>query len=187
MGVPRPAALAAETKALQPEGPDRQKPNPAAPAALSQFAFLIGNWQCTARAISENGELQEFQATWRGRYILDGYAIADEYRMTDAAGHLIVFGMNFRTYDESRQKWNLKWLNALDGTWTDLGSDALGGVQADDQFVTYTFKEPIAHHAFTRATYAIASDVHFTWSAQKSDDRKTWSEFMVVDCYRDKK
>ncbi len=185
VGVPRLAALAAETKALQPEGQGREKPNPSAPAALSQFAFLIGSWQCKARVKSENGELQNLQATWRGRYILDGYAIADEYRMTDAAGHLIVLGMNFRTYNEARRKWNLKWLNALDGTWTDLGPDALGGVKADNRFVTYTFKEPVAHHAFTRATYAIASDVHFTWLAQKSDDGKKWSQFMVVDCYRD--
>jgi hypothetical protein len=37
-------------------------------------------------------------ATWKGRFILDGYVIADEYSMTTSAGELIVLGMNFRTY-----------------------------------------------------------------------------------------
>lgn len=31
-----------------------------------------------------------------GHFILDGYAIADEYRMTDPAGDLFVLGMNVR-------------------------------------------------------------------------------------------
>ena len=36
------------------------------------------------------------QAAWLGRYILDGHAIADEYRMTGSSGERIVFGMNLR-------------------------------------------------------------------------------------------
>jgi hypothetical protein len=31
-----------------------------------------------------DGQWQTFEATWLGRFILDGYAIADEYRMTDS-------------------------------------------------------------------------------------------------------
>jgi hypothetical protein len=48
---------------------------------------------------SANGEWQTFEATWLGRFILDGYAIADEYRMTGSSGEVIVLGMNLRTYD----------------------------------------------------------------------------------------
>src|SRR6266436_2656221 len=115
------------------------KPNPKAPGALSQFAFLIGRWQCEAKVRSANGEWQTFQATWLGRFILDGYAIADEYRMTGPSGELIVLGMNLRTYDASKQRWNMKWLNALAGTWGDLGLDELGGVRIDGQSIIYAF------------------------------------------------
>jgi len=97
------------------------EPNPDAPAALSRFAFLIGRWRCEAQVRSANGEWQTFHATWLGRFILDGYAIADEYRMTGSSGELIVLGMNFRAYDATKQMWNIKWLNALAGTWVDLG------------------------------------------------------------------
>ena len=84
------------------------KPNPNAPAALSRFAFLIGRWRCEARVRSASGEWETLQATWLGRFILDGYAIADEYRMTGSSGEPIVLGMNLRTYDASRQMWNIK-------------------------------------------------------------------------------
>jgi hypothetical protein len=159
-------------------------PNPNEPAALSLFAFLIGKWRCKAKLISENGEWQTFEATWLGRFILDGYAIADEYRMTSTSGTLLVLGMNFRTYDAEKKVWNIKWLNALAGTWTDLVSEELGGVRLDDQSITYAFKEPVAAHVYTRATYTIISDTHFTWRGEKSQDGKTWSEFMVIEAQR---
>ena len=158
--------------------------NPHAPAALSLFAFLIGRWQCAAKVRLANGELQMFQATWMGRYILDGYAIADEYRMTSPSGELIVLGVNLRAYDPTKQTWNMKWLDAVAGTWTDLGSEELGGVRLDGRSITYVLKEPIAAHAYTRATYTSVSEGHFRWQGEKSDDRKTWSEFMVVEAYR---
>ncbi len=162
------------------------KRNPNAPAALSRFAFLIGNWRCEARVRLANGEWQTLQATWLGRFILDGYAIADEYRMTGPSGELIVLGMNLRTYDAGKQSWNMKWLNALAGTWVDLGVDELGGVRIDGQSIIYAFREPVAAHTYTRATYTNISDNHFTWRGEKSDDGKAWTEFMVVEAYRNK-
>ena len=163
------------------------KPNPNAPAELSRFAFLIGRWRFDAKFKSANGELQTFHGTWFGHYILDGYAIADEYRMIGSSGELIVLGMNFRIYDSAKQVWNIKWLNALDGTWTDLTSQQFGGARFDGQSVTYVFKaERGAQWPFTRATYTNISKSHFTWRGEKSDDGKVWSEFMVVECHRSK-
>jgi hypothetical protein len=186
-GPSRPSASA--PKDDHPMGPVKEefgKANPKAPAELSRFAFLIGRWRCKARVELATGETQTLQATWLGRFILDGYAIADEYRMTTAAGELLVLGMNFRTYDAIKQTWNIKWLNAFAGTWLDLGPEELGGVRVDGQSIIYAFKEPMAGHAYTRATYTSVSESHFTWRGEKSDDRKTWSEFMVIECHRSK-
>jgi hypothetical protein len=160
------------------------KPNPDASTALSRFAFLVGRWQCEAKVRLDNGEWQTFRAGWLGRFILDGYAIADEYRMTGSSGELIVLGMNFRAYDAVNKTWNMKWLNALDGTWVDLGPEEFGGVRFDGQSIIYVLKEPVASHAYTRATYTDISRRHFTWRGEKSDDGKAWSEFMVVEAYR---
>jgi len=163
---------------------DFGKPHPDAPAALSRFAFLIGKWRCAAKVRLPNGEWQTFDATWLGRFILDGYAIADEYRMTSSAGQLIVLGVSFRSYDAANEIWKIKWLNALTGAWTDLGTEELGGVKFDGASVSYVFQEPVAAHTYTRATYTNISKTHFTWRGEKSGDRKTWSEFMVVEAYR---
>jgi hypothetical protein len=158
--------------------------NTQAPDELAQFAFLIGRWRCEAKVQSADGKWQTFEAAWLGRFILDGYAIADEYGMTDSSGKLIVLGMNFRTYDAGKQTWNIKWLNALTGAWVDLGSQELGGVSFDGQSIKYAFREPVAAHAYTRATYTNISETHFTWLGEKSDDGKAWSEFMAVEAYR---
>lgn len=161
------------------------KPNLNAPAELSRFAFLIGQWRFEARFKSSNGEWQTFHGTWLGHYILDGFAIADEYRMIGSSGELIVLGMNFRVYDSAKQVWSIKWLNAVEGTWTDLTSEQFGGARFDGESVTYAFKaEHGAQWPFTRATYTDISKTHFTWRGEKSEDAKTWSEFMIVECDR---
>ena len=159
-------------------------PNRHAPAELSRFAFLVGTWNCEAKVKSAGGEWQTFKATWVGRYVLDGYAIADEYRMTSPSGELIVLGMNFRVYDAARRTWNIKWLNALGGSWIHLGPEELGGVSFDGQSITYAFKEPVAAHHYTRATYTNISSTHFTWRGESSEDGKSWSEFMAIEADR---
>ena len=183
-GPLRPAESLEKGASMQQVGHDFGKLNPHAPEALSRFAFLIGTWKCDAKVLSPNGEWQTFQATWVGRYILDGYVIADEYRMTDSSGKLIVLGMNFRSYNAAKQTWNIKWLNALDGTWVDLGSEEFGGITSKGESIAYAFKEPVAAHGYTRATYTNISQTHFTWRGEKSNDGKTWSEFMVVEAHR---
>jgi len=62
------------------------RPNPNAPAELSRFAFLISRWRFDAKFKSANEEWQAFHGAWLGHYILDGYAIADEYRMIGSSG-----------------------------------------------------------------------------------------------------
>jgi hypothetical protein len=168
------------------------KANPHAPPELSRFAFLIGKWHGPAKLLSDDGTREELQTTWEGRYVLDGYAIADEYRMRSPAGELLVLGMNFRAYDLKQKTWNMKWLNALGGTWVDLGSEEQGGVKADEKEITYIIREPVATqpdaylraHLFTRATYTNVSESHFTWRGERSNDRKSWQEFLVVELYR---
>lgn len=166
---------------------DYGKPNPNAPPELSRFAFLIGDWRFDAKLKRDEGTWESLKGTWEGRYILDGYAIGDEFRMTTPAGEVLVLGLNLRAYDAKKKVWNLKWLNALAGTWTDLGPKELGGVKTDEKAVSYGMKEPMAQHAFTRATYTNFSSDHFTWRGERSNDRKTWEEFLVIEVYRRKK
>src|SRR4029077_1232245 len=78
--VRKPGAAAPENDhPMDQVGQGFGQANPNAPASLSRFAFLIGRWRCKARVRLANGEWQTLHATWLGRFVLDGYAIADEY------------------------------------------------------------------------------------------------------------
>jgi hypothetical protein len=160
------------------------RPNPSAAPELSRFAFLIGRWRYDARLKREDGSWETLQATWVGRYVLDGYAIMEEYRMTRPTGELLVLGMNLRSYDVKKKAWTMKWLNALGGTWVDLGPEELGGVRMDEKSISYSYKEPVGAHALTRSTYFNISESHFTWRGERSSDGKAWEEFLVIEAHR---
>jgi hypothetical protein len=152
---------------------------------LERFAFLVGRYRCDARLKLPTGEWQTFGAIWEGRWILNGHAIADEYMMFGADGELLVLGLNLRAYDAANNQWNIKWLDALSGRWTNLGPPELGGVQFEGTSLSYLFKEPMMPHAHTRATYTNISETHFTWKGEASEDGETWTEFMVIECERE--
>jgi len=160
------------------------KPSASAPKELSRFAFLIGAWDCDARLKQEDGSWEALQATWVGRYVLDGYAIMDEFRMYGPTGELLVLGVNLRTWDVRAEAWNLRWLNALDGSWVDLGPEELGGIAMDGEFISYVFREPVGEHALTRATYLDISPNCFTWRGERSSDGEAWEEFLVIEAHR---
>lgn len=166
--------------------PSRQKygkPNPNAPKEISQFAFLIGKWRCDAKIKGENGTWQLFQATWIGRYILDGYVIADEFRMTDSSGKLVMLGQNYRSYSSDRRSWIMKWHEALTSTWLDLGPAELGGVRVSDTSIT--FKGHFPPNEIHRMTYSNISEDHFTWKGERSlDGGNTWADMMVIEAHR---
>jgi len=182
----QPATQPAEedSRAMKKAQEEYGQLNPNAPPELSRFAFLIGRWRCDASLKREDGPWEGLKAIWEGRYILDGYVIADEYRMTRPTGELLVLGINLRAYDAKKKTWAMKWLNALAGTWFDLGPEELGGVQADEKAITYVIHEPVGPHKFTRATYTNISEDHFTWRGERSNDGKQWEEFLVIEVYR---
>lgn len=161
------------------------RPNPNAPPELSQFAFIVGKWRCDARVKGEDGTWQPYQATWVGHYILDGYVIADEYRMTNQKGDLLVHGMNFRSYSVEKKAWVMRWLNATGSSWLELGPEKLGGVRVTPKTITFNFIDTPAPDALYRVTFSNISESRFTWSSERSlDQGKTWAEFMVIEAHR---
>jgi len=97
------------------------------------------------------------------------------------SGEPIVLGMNFRVYTLPGSFGTSKWLNALDGTWTDLTSEQFGGARFAASPSPMPLSQSVAPQwPFTRATYTNISKSHFTWRGEKSDgrenlDRIQWS------------
>lgn len=162
-------------------------PNPQAPPELSQFAFIIGEWHCDVRVKGDDGAWQPYQATWIGRYILDGYAIADEYRMVNAAGELVVHGMNFRSYSAAKKTWIMRWLDGTRAFWVELGPEELGGVRVNAETITFDLIDRFAPGAISRVTFANISEARFSWREEKSlDQGRTWTEFVTIEAHRSK-
>lgn len=158
--------------------------NPNAPKQLSAFNFLLGKWDCKVTVTQEDGTTSELRATWEGQTILDGYVIADEYRMVDSEENLVMLGMNYRAYDSETNTWNMKCLEALSGTWLDLGTQELGGVQITDETIVYKaeFKPGELH----RIKFSEIAEDHFTWSVDISkDEGRNWNkEVMIIQAKR---
>ncbi len=99
-------ALAAPASAQQPSivyQPDPDSPigtrNPKAPAETAQFDFVIGDWDVWITWTPENGEPQSYAAKWHNHWIIDGFAVMQEWR-----GPYIT-GAEFRFYDPQKKGW----------------------------------------------------------------------------------
>jgi len=167
------------------------RPNPNAPPQLSRFAFLIGTWRCESRVKGQDGTYTSYDATWVGRYILDGYVIADEFRQVDAEGATIQLGQTFRSYDIERGVWEMRWLDALNSTWLELGPEDLGGVTVTDTAIIFKHGRPpgledlLPAHAIFRTGFYDISEDRFTWRAEISTDgQRTWEEVQVIEARR---
>jgi hypothetical protein len=85
--------------------------NAEAPAELDLFSFLIGKWSGTGRTRLADGSHVEWQgATWIGRYILNGMAIADELHAPGPDGK-IYLGITLRQFDTELDTWIVEFLN----------------------------------------------------------------------------
>ena len=69
---------------------------------------------------AQDGVYRTYPATWAGRYILDVYVIADEFRQMGPNGELAQLGQNYRSYNTNKKTWVMKWRDALASTWQKL-------------------------------------------------------------------
>jgi len=122
---PFAAALLASLLSPATLAGDRQTPNPAAPAETSQYAFLIGEWECTTRMMGPDRNYVEGRATWIGRYILDGWAIQDLWESETPEGSRFQ-GTNIRSFDPATGKWDNRWLPQGSLQWKEFESEQRG-------------------------------------------------------------
>lgn len=95
------------------------EPHADAPPEISDFDFLIGNWQIDIVRPGAEGEWgpKVAEAYWEGRYAMGGFAVVDAWYdqvpwKTDAT---VGRGINTRMYDTQNQVWQMAWQHtALD-------------------------------------------------------------------------
>jgi hypothetical protein len=167
-------------------------PNANAPRELVLFDFLVGAWECESHVRGPDDVVRTRPATWVGRYVLDGYAISDEFRQLGPAGEVAMLGQTYRVFNTDSQTWVMKWLDALDATWLDLGPEDLGGVSVRDGTITFRHRRPRGRsgrlfplNSLFRNTFFDIAEAEFRWRAELSTDNgETWAEVQTIEARR---
>ncbi|MGD8277862.1 MAG: hypothetical protein PVH00_07540 [Gemmatimonadota bacterium] len=106
-------------------GAGRDSLNPAAPEETRQFAFIVGEWRCKTRFMDGSGSYTEGAATWTGYYILDGWAIQDDWVSKRPDGEER-HGTNVRSFNPQTGKWDNRWLSNGNLQWKYYSSEQVG-------------------------------------------------------------
>lgn len=112
LAQPDPAAAAAAA----PMAPrcDYGRPHPQAPAELSQFSFLIGDFEITSHIMTPAGWSPPRpgpRARWNGWYSMGGMMINDEWYDPDPGLQPDApRGVNVRMYDTEAEEWKMMWV-----------------------------------------------------------------------------
>ena len=115
-----------------PERCEYGEPHASAPAELSQFAFLIGDYKITFHAWQGDKwspPQPGVTARWNGYYGLGGMAIVDEWFHPDPAQQAdSPRGINVRMYDPEAEEWDMMWVATGAHQVQDLRAKVIDGV-----------------------------------------------------------
>lgn len=105
-----------EAQARGLEARDFGRLNSEAPPETAQFAFLIGEWECKVRSMKPDRTFGESTGSWTGRYILDGWAIQDDWVAPRPDGAMF-HGTNIRSWNPETGQWDNRWLASGSLQW----------------------------------------------------------------------
>jgi hypothetical protein len=150
--------------------------NPAAPAELATFSFLVGKWTGTGKYRDAEGKYTDFGVLWIGRYALDGMAIADEIRRPESEGGAIS-GLTLRYFDPASKTWTVEFLNFIQSFLRKQTNANAGAVTQEGTKVTVFQSGP--EGAPGREVYTLVDADHFTYSMDVERDG-VWDEGLVT-------
>jgi hypothetical protein len=137
--------------------------NPLAPPEAAQFDFLIGDWNAVVTYTVPGKEPLVFNARWHNTWIVNGYAVMQEWRGPYATG------AEFRYFDPTLHKWtgyNLYSGSAWKETWAEW---------QEDKMAVYSKGEGPQGEFLNRETYYdIHADSISLRSDRSFDDGATW-------------
>ena len=109
---------------------------PAGNKAVETFGFLVGVHECDLRHTEPSGKVNAYPVRWQGRKFAGGAGIADDFLPYIGEGQTHFFGTTYRTHSAANG-WTSKFFSADMGTWVDVGTKELGGVNVDGDKVSF--------------------------------------------------
>ncbi len=147
------------------------EPNPNAPKELSQFNFLVGDWDVLGETLTADGSYSEWSATWKGYFLQSGYIFADEFEVPDGQGGFYFAGTTYRVFNTEKQEWQMCFADALKGTWATVFHGKF-----DEKGAKFVYNDSDRKGEFMGIIkfYDITEN-SFKWSIDKSHDKgETW-------------
>jgi len=164
--------------------------NPDAPPETAQFGRLAGIWDVDMAIRQDDGSWPKpgegLKAEWRFRYILDGWAVQDDWIAPPSEVPVEKgprqLGTNIRIYDPAAGKWRIAWISNTQKTLSTLEAVA-EGEQAERMVLTG--KHPSGHTQ--RVTFFDIGEDHFEWTLELQglgDDADAWTEVARIHATR---
>lgn len=151
---------------------DFGKLNPEAPPETAQFAFIVGEWDCVTRFMKPDGNgYSEGRAKWTGYFILDGWAIQDDWLsfLPNGAKGL---GTNIRSFNPQTGHWDNRWLSSGNLQWKYFSAEKVG----DTMVMTGEGEDARGPFVDRNIFYDIGAD-QWKWRKDRSwDGGETWFE-----------
>lgn len=151
--------------------------HPDAPPETEQFAFMIGEWDCTQRSMDRTGKLgPPSKARWVGSWDLGGWAIRDDWTSLRPDGSKS-YGFNIRSFNPETRKWDNRWLQSGSLQWVYFEAEQVGDTMVmTGGGGTDSFGDFIDRNVF----HDIGPD-GFSWRKDRSwDGGETWIEGVAV-------
>jgi len=146
--------------------------NPDAPPETAQFGFIVGAWHCRSKFMGQDGAYVEGTATWTGRYVLDGWAIRDDWQSTLADGRTF-HGFNIRSFNPQTRKWDNRWLPQYSLQWKYYEAEKVG----DTMVMTGGEGSDQNGEFIDRNTFYDIGEDRWMWRKDRSyDGGETWVE-----------
>ncbi len=151
--------------------------HPDAPPETDQFAFLIGEWDCTTRSMGPDGKLgPPSKASWVGRWDLGGWAIRDDWTSSPPGGGTFM-GFNIRSFNPRTKKWDNRWLQSGNLLWKYYEAERVG----DTMVMTGGEGTDPNGDYIDRNTFHDIQEDSWSWRKDRSyDGGETWFEGVAV-------
>jgi hypothetical protein len=164
----------------------QQQPSPRdAPGEVSQFAFLLGQWDLTVTPVVSGlaariHGVPKSRGSWMGWRAFDGWGIEDELRVVDASGNPQALLYFVRIYDPVARSWTVSAVDTYRGLvsrsvaeWRD-GEMTLTGDGTD---AGKPFRSRTRISAITPSSFHVRQDRSY-------DGGKTWEDRLLIDAKR---
>ena len=146
--------------------------HPQAPPETSQFAFMIGEFVVTSKSPEPFGDGKEYKGKWDAHWILNGWAIQDEWYSTDKDGNLYISGINIRSFNRELGKWECRWLPTPTLKWKHFTAE-----KVNETMVMLGKGQDKRGEFLDRNIFYNIRDDGYSWKKDRSyDNGLTWNE-----------